>query len=97
MFFTNGGNITLLVNRGIPCLYWYIKVVETSQLLQVKILSGSRVPFSGHYFLPLTQTHKEEVVWSERKSLHFNPMGIRKFHPITVKPVTVMGFYKLLT
>ena len=93
-FFTNRGTVPLLITRGIPLFHRSIIVVETSQLLQVKIISGSRVPLSDHYSYHLPRLTRRRYFWSERQSAHLNTMGLRKCHPIKVNPLTVRGYQK---
>ena len=94
MFFANGGTLHLPITQCIPHLHRSIIVVEASQLLQVKIMSVFRVPFSNHPSDPLPRLTTRRDVLSETQSAHLNPMGLRKCYPITVKPLTVRGYQK---
>ena len=94
VLFKNGGTVPFLITRGISCLYGYIRVVETSQLTQVQIMSGSRFTLFNHTFDPLPILTRRMNVWSERQSAHLNPMVLSKCHPISVKPLTVRGSQK---
>ena len=93
MFFKNGGNIPLLINRYIPRLYQDIRVVETCRLIQLQRMSWYRVPLSDNVSEPLPRITMRKDVWSERQ-LEKNPMGLRKCHPITVNTLTVRGSQK---
>ena len=94
MFFINGGTIPLLINRGVPRLHRDLRVVVTSQPIQVQIISGSRVPLCDHPFRPLPRLTNRGFVWSERQSAHLNPIIIGKCRPITLKSLTVRGSHK---
>ena len=71
-----------------------IRVVKTSHFPQVQIISGSRLPYSDPPYNPLPRLTRRRYVWSERQSSHLKPMGIRKYYPIKVKPLTVRGSQK---
>ena len=57
-------------------------------------MSGSRVILSDHYSDPLRRLTRRRDFFSERQSAHLKPMGLRKCHPIIVKPLTVRVFKK---
>ena len=92
MFFTNGGTVPLLITSSIPRLHRAIRVVETSQLLQLLIMIGSWVLSSGRPSDPLPRLIRRRGLWSERQSAHLKPMGLRKCHSITVKPLIDRGY-----
>ena len=94
MFLANGGTVTLLITPGIPCMHLSIRVVETSQLHQAKIISGSRVLLSDHLSDPLTRLTMRRGVWSEKNSSHLKTMGLKKCQPVKVNPLTVRGSQK---
>ena len=94
MFLTNEGAVPLLITRGIPRLHQAIIVVEISQFIQVQRMSGSRFPLFDHPFDFLPILTRRKGFWSEIKSAHLNPMGLREYHPITVKSLTVRGYQK---
>ena len=94
VFFTNGCTVSLVITWGIPRLHRAIRAVETYQLIPMQRMSGSTAPLSDHPYDPLTRLTSRRHVCSERQSEHLNIVGLRRCHPITVKPLTVRGSKK---
>ena len=71
-----------------------IRVVETSQLTQVQIMSGSRFALVDHSSQPLPKLTRRMNAWPERQPAHLKPKGLRKCHSVIVKPLTFRGSQK---
>ena len=57
-------------------------------------MSGPRVPLSDHPSDPLTRLTRSRNFWSERQPALLKFMGLKKFHPMRVKPLTFRGSQK---
>ena len=75
MFFKNGGNLPLLITRCISCLNRAVIVVETFQLLQVQIMSGSRVPLSDHTSDPNPDIKEVGMIGQKDNKHPLSPRG----------------------
>ena len=73
-----------------------ISVVETAQLLQVQVISGSKVPLIDHTFNPYTESRGQGIF---DKKYNHNILRLRdsgNSTPLTVNPLTVRGSHKSL-
>ena len=94
MFIINGGNVPLPIPYTSLRMYQYIRVVKISKLLQVKIMSGSRVPLSDFLLTPYPDSHGGRLFGQKYNHKNLITRDSGNTNSPTVKPLNIRGSHK---